>query len=250
MRPVAGDLLFYVGVGFLAQMIDGALGMAYGVTSTTFLLSRGILPAQASAAVHVSEMVTTLVSGLSHLALGNVDWSLFRRLVIPGVVGAAAGAYVLSSLPGDTIRPVVSAYLLIMGLVILWKAARGDINPQRVTTKICRLGLAGGFCDAVGGGGWGPIVTSTLVARGHEPRYTIGSVNAAEFFVTVSACVTFFMTVGFGYWRIILGLIAGAAIAAPLAAFVCRRVNARVLMTLVGVLISLLSLRTILQSLL
>lgn len=246
---MTGDLLFYAGVGFLAQIIDGALGMAYGVTSTTFLLSRGILPAQASAAVHASEMVTTLVSGVSHLALKNVDVVLFRRLVIPGVIGAALGAYVLSSLPGDAIRPFVSAYLLTMGLVILWKAARGDIRPRPVTTKIRRLGLTGGFCDALGGGGWGPIVTSTLVARGHEPRYTIGSVNAAEFFVTVSACVTFFMTVGFGYWRIIVGLIAGAVVAAPVAALVCRRVNARVLMTLVGLLISLLSLRTIVQSL-
>jgi uncharacterized protein len=243
-----GDVLFFVGVGFLAQMIDGALGMAYGVTSTTFLLSRSILPAQASAAVHASEMVTTLVSGISHLALRNVDMQLFKRLVVPGAIGAAVGAYVLSSLPGDTIKPFVSAYLLVMGLLILWKAARGNIQPQRVTTKIRRLGLVGGFFDAIGGGGWGPIVTSTLVARGNEPRYTIGSVNTAEFFVTVSACVTFFMTVGFGYWRIIVGLIIGAAIAAPLAAFVCRRINARLLMTLVGVLISLLSLRTILQS--
>ncbi len=247
---MTGDLLFYVGVGFLAQIIDGALGMAYGVTSTTFLLSRGILPAQASAAVHASELVTTLVSGVSHLALKNVDMVLFRRLVIPGVIGAAVGAYVLSSLPGDAIRPFVSAYLLMMGLVILWKAARGDIRPRPVTTKIRRLGLAGGFCDAIGGGGWGPIVTSTLVARGHEPRYTIGSVNAAEFFVTVSACLTFFVTVGFGYWRIIAGLIAGAVVAAPVAALICRRVNARALMTLVGLLISLLSLRTILLSLL
>ncbi|MBE3072924.1 MAG: sulfite exporter TauE/SafE family protein [Acidobacteria bacterium] len=242
------DVLFFVGVGFLAQMIDGALGMAYGVTSTTFLLSRGILPAQASAAVHASEMVTTLVSGISHLALRNVDMQLFKRLVIPGVIGAAVGAYVLSSLPGDRIRPFVSAYLLIMGLLILRKAARGNIQPQRVTTRIRRLGLAGGFFDAIGGGGWGPIVTSTLVARGNEPRYTIGSVNTAEFFVTVSACVVFFMTVGFGYWRIIISLIIGAVIAAPIAAFVCRRINARLLMTLVGILISLLSLRTILQS--
>jgi hypothetical protein len=245
---VITDVLFFVGVGFLAQMIDGALGMAYGVTSTTFLLSRGILPAQASAAVHASEMVTTLVSGISHLALRNVDMQLFKRLVIPGVIGAAVGAYVLSSLPGDRIRPFVSAYLLIMGLLILRKAARGNIQPQRVTTRIRRLGLAGGFFDAIGGGGWGPIVTSTLVARGNEPRYTIGSVNTAEFFVTVSACVVFFMTVGFGYWRIIISLIIGAVIAAPIAAFVCRRINARLLMTLVGILISLLSLRTIIQS--
>lgn len=242
---MTGDILFYVGVGFAAQMIDGALGMAYGVTSTTLLLGRGILPGAASAAVHAAEMVTTAVSGLSHLAFRNVDRELFLRLVVPGVIGAAVGAYILSALPGDRIRPFVAAYLLVMGLLILWKAGRGDIRPRKVTTKIRRLGLVGGFFDAIGGGGWGPIVTSTLVARGHEPRYTIGSVNAAEFFVTVSACVTFFLTVGFGYWPIIIGLVIGGVAAAPLAAYLCRRVPTRLLMVLVGVLICLTSVRTI-----
>ena len=152
---VPDNLLLYVLVGFVAQLIDGALGMAYGVSSTTFLLSTGVGPAMASASVHMAEVFTTLVSGISHLRFGNVDQSLFRRLVIPGVLGGVLGAYVLSELPGDKIKPYVAIYLLLMGVRILWKAIRQQSKSARRVKHVFPLGLVGGFFDAIGGGGMG-----------------------------------------------------------------------------------------------
>lgn len=229
-------------------MIDGALGMAYGVSSTALLLSFGLPPARASAAVHTAEVFVSGVSGLSHLRFGNVDRALFRRLVLPGVAGGVVGAYVLSELPGERLRPFVSAYLLAMGLYICWRALRRCERPQAVR-RIVPLGLAGGFFDAVGGGGWGPIVTTHLVANGHEPRLAVGSVNLAEFFVTVAQAATFFVTLGLVHWPVIAGLVLGGVLAAPLAALVCRHLPARATMLLVGLLISALSARTLLQAL-
>lgn len=241
------NILIGLIVGFIAQIIDGALGMAYGVSANTFLLSVGIPPSVASASVHVSEMFTTAVSGLSHLRLGNVDRELVKKLLIPGVIGGVLGAYILTAVPGDVIKPFVSAYLLVMGVVILIKAWRqGDGTESR--TPLIPLGLAGGFFDAIGGGGWGPIVTTTLVARGKHPRFAIGSVNTAEFFVTVAESVTFVLTIGMSlvqHWPVIVGLLVGGMSAAPLAAYICRRLPVRLLMTLVGVLIIVLSIRTI-----
>ncbi|MDI6772781.1 MAG: sulfite exporter TauE/SafE family protein [bacterium] len=236
----------YIVVGFIAQMIDGTLGMAYGVTATSFLLTLGMPPAIASASVHAAEVVTTWLSGLSHARFGNVDGHLVKRLVIPGVIGAVSGAYILASVPGMTIKPFVAAYLLVMGLVILLKALRKAAQGE-VRTRLVPLGLIGGFLDAVGGGGWGPIVTSTLVARGNDPRFTIGSVNFAEFFVTLSASATFVLTIGLSYWHAIIGLAIGGAIAAPFAAYTCKKAPTRVLMLLVGVLIIGLSIRTLSQ---
>ena len=231
-------------VGFLAQIIDGALGMGYGVTSTSFLLTLGVPPAPASASVHTAEIFTCGVSGISHLRLGNVDRALFRGLVVPGIIGGVLGAYVLTTLPGEKIRPFVSLYLLVMGLLIIRKAfTRTAQTPG--PTRVRRLGLAGGFLDAIGGGGWGPVVTSTLVANGSHPRFAIGSVNLAEFFVTVAQVATFFLTIGILHWRIIVALILGGVAAAPLAAYVCKKLPARSLMVMVGVLIVVLSLRTI-----
>ncbi len=245
------NILVCLFVGFVAQIIDGALGMAYGVSSNTFLLSIGIPPGVASASVHVSEMFTTAVSGFSHLRLGNVDKELVKKLLIPGVIGGILGAYILTAVPGDVIKPLVSAYLLAMGGVILFKAWRpGDGNESH--TPLIPLGLAGGFFDAIGGGGWGPIVTTTLVARGKHPRFAIGSVNTTEFFVTVSESATFIATIGTSlvqHWPVIFGLLVGGMIAAPLAAYVCKRLPVRVLMALVGVLIIVLSLRTIYMAL-
>lgn len=239
------SIIIFIVVGFIAQIIDGALGMAYGVTSTTFLLSIGIPPVAASASVHVAEIFTSAVSGLSHLKFGNVDKKLLKRLVIPGVLGGILGAYILTVLPGRIIRPFVALYLLLMGLLILRKVFK-KIQERAVETKLLPLGLVGGFLDAVGGGGWGPIVTSTLVTRGHNPRFTIGSVNLAEFFVTAAIAATFFAIIGLVHWRIIVGLIIGGVLAAPLGAYVCKRVPARALMIMVGVLIVSLSVRTIL----
>ena len=246
------SILLYVLVGFAAQMIDGALGMAYGVSSNTFLLSLGIPPAAASASVHMAEVVTTGVSGASHWRLGNIDWKLVKRLLIPGVIGGAAGAYLLTSIDGNIIKPWIAAYLLIMGAFIIYKAFRssGHVNDGTHTARVSILGLFGGFCDAIGGGGWGPVVTTTLVARGKNPRLTIGSVNFSEFFVTLAESIMFVLTLNFSqYWQIILGLLIGGAIAAPLAARMTKFLPVKTLMILVGTLIIVLSIRTIYLSL-
>ncbi len=246
-------ILLYVLVGFAAQMIDGALGMAYGVSSNTFLLSLGIPPAAASASVHMAEVVTTGVSGASHWRLGNVDWNLVKRLLIPGAIAGGIGAYLLSSFDGDVIKPYISGYLLIMGIVILVKAfTHKERTPTGVhTARVSALALVGGFFDAIGGGGWGPIVTTTLVARGKDPRLTIGSVNFSEFFVTLTESIVFVITLSFGeYWQIILGLLIGGAIAAPLAARITKKMPVKILMILVGLIIIALSIRTILMAVL
>jgi uncharacterized protein len=245
------NILTFIAVGFFAQIIDGAMGMAYGVSSNTFLLSLGIPPAAASASVHMAEVVTTGVSGFSHWRLGNVNWKLVRRLLIPGVIGGIAGAYLLTSIDGNVIKPYISAYLLIMGVVILVKAFRKPTPSNgEHGARISLLGLVGGFFDAIGGGGWGPLVTTTLVARGDHPRFTIGSVNFSEFFVTFAESVTFVLTLSFSeYWEIILGLLIGGVIAAPLAAYMARILPVKVLMILVGLLIIILSIRTIYMTL-
>lgn len=233
-------------VGFLAQMIDGSLGMAYGISSTTFLTTIGVPVKVASASVHTAEIFTTLLSGISHWKMKNVDWTIFKRLVLPGVIGGALGAYVLVSFSGDLISPVVSVYLLIMGIIVLLRGIRGVTRTLMKGNKLIPLGLAGGFFDAVGGGGWGPIVTSTMVASGHPPRYTIGSVNAAEFFVTIIQSMTFAVFLGIGeYWKYIAGLALGGVIAAPLAAYLCKRVSDKKLLLIVGALIVLLNIRNI-----
>lgn len=244
------NVLLFILVGFLAQMIDGCLGMAYGVSASSFLLTIGVPPAAASASLHAAEVFTTAVSGFSHWRLGNVDKSLVKRLAIPGVLGGIAGAYLLVHLPGDKIKPYVSAYLLLMGLRILWKAASKRHEDSGVTkVPLAPLGLVGGIFDAIGGGGWGPIVTTTLIANGNTPRNVIGSVNLTEFFVTFSETVTFLLTLSFlGYWKIILGLVIGGGIAAPLGAFLTRKIPTKPMMVLVGILIIFLSLRTILAA--
>ena len=235
----------FVVVGFLAQIIDGSLGMAYKVSSTTFLLSTGVAPAVASASVHTASVFTTLVSGLSHLKLGNVDKMVFKQLVIPGMIGGITGAYVLSNVPAEKIKPFVSAYLVIMGLRILKKAFNQHVET-RALTHLFPLGIIGGFLDALGGGGWGPIVTTTLVARGNNPRFMIGSVNLAEFFVAIAQTLTFLLAVKLmDYGTVIAGLIVGGVIAAPLAAYACKHLPPRALMAIVGLLIIGLSLRTI-----
>ena len=243
------NILLYVLVGFVAQMVDGALGMAYGVSSNTFLLSLGIPPAAASASVHMAEVVTTGISGFSHWKLGNVDWKLVRRLLLPGVIGGVVGAYVLTSIDGNILKPYIAAYLLLMGGIIIYKAftMKSQHNLDEYHgPRVSILGLVGGFCDAIGGGGWGPVVTSTLVANGKHPRMTIGSVNFSEFFITLAESITFVLALRFGqYWQIILGLLIGGAIAAPLAALLSQKLPLKTLMIVVGVLIIILSIRTI-----
>ena len=243
------DFVLFVAVGFAAQLVDGAIGMAYGLSATTVMLGFGIPPATASASVHAAEVFTTGISGLSHWRFGNVDWAFVRRLALPGMLGGAVGAYVLTTLPGEAVAPYVSAYLLLMGAWILWKAYRSDRPTSAEPPRwLVPLGLGGGFLDAVGGGGWGPMVTSTLLGHGTTPRFTIGSVNFAEFFVTVTVSVTFLGTVGLELWPIIAGLILGGALAAPVAAYAAKAIPDRPLMVLVGSVIVLLSVRGLIRA--
>lgn len=245
---LTGSFWMFVLVGFLAQMIDGALGMAYGVSSTSFLLGLGIPPATASASVHIAEVFTTGVSGISHLRLGNVNLSLLKRLIIPGVLGAVAGAYFLSDIGGSWLKPVIAAYLLLMGVRIIYKALN-KTPAQAKKVNLSLLAITGGFVDAVGGGGWGPVVNTTLIGSGYHARYSIGSVNTAEFFVALASAGTFVLVLGVEYLHIILGLILGGLIAAPFAALLVRFFPARRLMLIVGILIVALSLRTIILTL-
>lgn len=240
------EILFYVVVGFAAQVVDGALGMAYGVTVSSVLLSTGVPPAITSACVHAAEVFTTGASGLAHWYAGNVDRRLTLRLVLPGMVGGAIGAYVLSSVPGEMIRPWVSGYLLVLGLVILGKAFRHWPHHADPPKAVGPLGFTGGLLDAMGGGGWGPLVTSTLLSYGAAPRTVIGSVNLTEFFVTLTISATFLATIGLGLWPIIAGLVIGGVLAAPFAALAVRYLPARVLMVIVGGVVVVLSTRTIL----
>lgn len=242
------DFYIYVIAGFIAQLIDGALGMAYGITASSLLLGWGVPPAVASSTVHAAECFTTGASAISHHAFGNISKDLFRRLLIPGIIGAALGAFLLTKIDGDTIKPYISGYLLIMGVVIILKAFR-PFPPREVTTKLTPLALVGSFLDAVGGGGWGPIVATNLIVRGNSLRHAVGSVNAVEFFVTMSASITFFLSIGLGHWQVIAGLALGGVIAAPFGAFLTKKLPHRPMMVLVGTLVIGLSLRTLLKAL-
>lgn len=249
LQPVLQELLtptfwLFVAAGFLAQTIDGALGMAYGISSTSLLLSLGVSPAAASASVHIAEVFTTGASGLSHWKLGNVNKKLFKVLVLPGVIGAITGAYLLSSFDGNFLKPYISVYLIGMGIVIIRKALVKR-KPKQKTRFVGPLALLGGFIDAVGGGGWGPVVTTSLLGQGRTPRFTIGSVNLAEFFIAAAGAGTFILMIGTGNWQITLGLLIGGVMAAPFAAIICGKVNPRVLMVIVGLVIIGLSLRNI-----
>ena len=246
-QTIDSSILLFILAGFVAQMIDGALGMAYGVTATSFLLSFGISPAASSASVHASEVFTSGVSGLMHLKFGNVNTKLFKKLLIPGVIGAILGAYVLSSLEeyNYILKPIVSTYTLILGLIIIFKALKKDSIRQKIK-RIFPLAAVGGFLDSIGGGGWGPIVSSTLIAKGRNPRYTIGSVNLAEFFITLASSLTFITIIGLQHWAIIIGLILGGVIAAPIAAYLSNKVPTKALMILVGIVVIISSLKRLL----
>jgi len=235
-----GQVVVFVAIGFLAQLVDGALGMAFGVICSTSLLAFGAPPALASAAIHAAEIVTTGISGLSHLWHRNVERRLFLRLMLTGVAGGIVGAYVLTGLPDAIVRPVVALYLLAMALLIFARVL-GWIRARR-QLPVPALGGAGGFLDAIGGGGWGPIVASSLIATGEHPRRTIGSVNLAEFFVTVAISVTFLTQLDLGqYGPIVLGLVIGGACAAPLAGWLIRVLPTRTALVLVGCVVGTLS---------
>lgn len=240
IQQTVHDPLFWtaVAVGLVAQAIDGALGMAYGITSSSFLLAAGAPPAMASGATHLAEVFTTGVSGVSHLRLGNVHKKLFFSLLLPGVMGALVGVYILGHVDGAVLKPLVSAYLLVMGLYVFSKAFR-RINARRSiqTRKVVPLAFAGGLMDTTGGGGWGPIVTTSLVGAGNDPRITIGSVNLAEFFLTVTVAASFLSILDQTVWVLVAGLALGGLVAAPFAALMTRHLPAKVLLMLVGGLI-------------
>lgn len=238
-------------VGFFAQLVDGAVGMAYGVISSSVLLAFGVPPAQVSATIHAAECFTTGASGTSHLMHKNVDWRLLLRLAPAGIVGGVIGAYLLTGFEPTFIKAFIVAYLGILGLFLLFRAIRGPREEPPHLKHVIPLGVAGGFLDASGGGGWGPIVTTTLLGRGHAPRYAIGSVNTAEFFVTVAISATFIWTMmtgrmviegGIGHALAALGgLVLGGLVAAPLAGYVTKIAPARLLLGAAAVLVISLS---------
>ncbi|HYE47001.1 MAG TPA: sulfite exporter TauE/SafE family protein [Caulobacter sp.] len=243
-------LLFLV-VGILAQSVDGALGMAYGVISSSVLLAFGVPPAMASASVHGAEVFTTAASAGSHVLHKNVEWRLFIPLAVAGIIGGCLGAYVLAGLDSDVVKPFVIAYLAIMGCWILWRAGH-DIRPKRIRAwVVAPVGLVGGFLDAIGGGGWGPTVSSTLVGAGQEPRRAIGTVNTAEFFLTVAISATFVWSLVSGHWKeagalehhaaAVGGLVVGGLIAAPFAGLIVKRVPQRAMTYAVGAVLVLLA---------
>lgn len=239
------DFFVFLCIGIFAQLVDGTLGMGYGVTSTSFLLSYGISPVISSTGVHVAEMFTTGASAISHHRFGNINKKLVRNLIIPGVLGSVIGAYLLSDIiDGNVIKPFIAAYMLVLAIVIIMNALRKKIKKQK-TKKLNLLAIFGGFMDSVGGGGWGPIVTSTLLGRGRSPRYTIGSVNTAEFAVSFASGITFMIFGGIIGWQVIIGLILGGIVAAPFAAFLTNKIPKKPMMIAVGILIVFLSLRTL-----
>jgi hypothetical protein len=244
--------IFVLVFAFIAQIIDGGIGMGYGVSLTTLLLSMGLGTAVASATVHASEIFTTLVSGVSHLKFGNVNKKILVYLAIPGVIGGAMGAYVAVKL-NDTsiIKPIISGILLILGLLIIIKYVKRRQEIEYQTPRIRRLvplGLAASFIDALGGGGWGPIATPTLIATNTHPKKTIGSVNLAEFFVTLAISFTFIIMLPELDWPLVLFCIIGGIIAAPLAAYLVKKLPSKTVAISVGILIIFLSLRTIFKS--
>ena len=228
------DFLPFILIGFAAQVVDGALGMAFGVISNTALLWVGVPPAAASAGVHTVETFTTAVSGVSHALHRNVDWKLFLRLMIPGVIGGVLGAYVLSNIDAALARPFILAYLGGIGVYLLVRGVRHqrrDKEPKIVEP----LGLIGGFLDAAGGGGWGPVVTSNLLVQGATPRKAIGTVNTAEFFLTATISATFITQLGWeAFTHATVGLLIGGVLAAPVGAILAKRVKPDTLMTFVG----------------
>ncbi|HEY9217671.1 MAG TPA: sulfite exporter TauE/SafE family protein [Phenylobacterium sp.] len=241
------DFWLYAAVGFAAQLVDGALGMAYGVVCSTVLLATGVSPSNASASVHAAKVFTGAASALSHIGYKNVDWRLLLLLSVGGVLGGVAGTYLLTSIEGEAIKPFVVAWLALMGLVILYRAWKG-VRPKTFSWKSpLPLGAAGGFFDAVGGGGWGPVVTGTLLGSGADPRKAIGTTNTAELFVAVAVSASFLAALFSGHWQTtglrdhlwsVIGLIGGGVIAAPVAGWMTKVLPIRLLTWVVGFVVT------------
>ena len=234
---ITTEFLLLLGIGFLAQSIDGVLGMAFGVISTSAMLVMGVPPAQASAIVHTAEVFTTGASAASHVYHRNVDWRMVVRLGVAGVLGAVLGAWILSNVDSAFVRPYVAGYLLLVGLFILFKAWRSIPARDAPAGWLAPVGFVAGFLDASGGGGWGPVATSTLVGSGHAPRMAVGSVNTTEFFVTIAAATTFFVELGASPLKNLIPLVLGGLVAAPFGGWAVKRMPTRALMVAVGVLV-------------
>ncbi|MCF7905590.1 sulfite exporter TauE/SafE family protein [Candidatus Gracilibacteria bacterium] len=270
--PELHDVLIFAAIGFGAQIIDGGIGMGFGIVSNTVLIALGIPPAVSSASVHTSEVFTSGAAGIFHWRFGNVEKKLFLTLLIPGIIGGALGAYVLSNIESVFIKPFVALYLLVLGYTILHRSL-GEFHEEEVQRRffplfllsrgvsavlhlfrpvgtklssrfISSLGFLGSLLDSVGGGGWGPVVNSTLIAKGHDPRYSIGSTGATEFFVTLTISLTFLTLIGLENWPVIVGLLGGGIIASPFSAFICKKLPPKVLLLMVSLMIIALSLFT------
>lgn len=225
--------------GFIAQMVDGALGMGYGVTSASILLSTGISPAAISGSIHTAEMFASGASGYSHYRFGNVNKKLFRILVIPGVIGAIAGALLLVFLGekyAGYVRPIMACYTLMLGFKILFTAYRTIKQPKKFKRYAGLAGI-GGFLDSFGGGGWGPIVTTTLITKGRSPRFVIGTVSLTEFFVTLASAFSFFLLLGVTHMQVVVALIIGGLVAAPFAAKLAGKLPRKLSLVLLGILV-------------
>lgn len=241
------NFLIFLLIGIFAQLVDSSLGMGYGATSTSFLLSFGVNPAISSMGVHVAEMFTTGASAISHYKFKNINKKLVLNLIIPGVIGSIIGAYLLADvIDGNKIKPFIAVYMIILAIIIIIKGLRIKIAKKK-TKKLGLLAIFGGFMDSIGGGGWGPIVTSTLMGQGRDPRYTIGSVNTAEFAIAFASGITFMLFDGIENWQVIAGLIIGGLIAAPIGAYLVNKIPRKPITVLVGILLIILSLKTLLK---
>lgn len=240
----SNEMLLFIAIGFTAQLIDGTLGMGYGISCNTLLLSMGLSPALASASVHVAEIFTSATSAVSHITFKNVHKKLFFSLMIPGVIGSIIGAFLLSYFDASIVKPLVSFYLLLMGLIIL----KRGLSKNKTRSKIKNIGflaLGGGFLDAAGGGGWGAIVNSALLSKGKPPRLIIGTVNAVEFFVALASAGIFTFMLSLTHFEAIIGLIIGGVVAAPTGAFLVKKINTQWLLIGVGLLVCALSFKNL-----
>jgi len=247
-QSIPSAFYYFLGAGFVFALIDGAIGMSYGVTTTSFSLTMGIPPASASMGVHLSEIMSNGIAGWMHYRMGNINWKLFKMLLIPGIIGAVTGAYLLSSLEhySQYTKPFVSLYTLILGFVILSKAFKTGVKKSSDKIKrIGLLGLGGGFIDAVGGGGWGSIVLSTLIAGGRHPRFSLGTVKLSRFFIALMSSITFITMLNSKHWEAVAGLVIGSAIASPIAAKISNRISAKAIMIAVAVIVILISVKSI-----
>lgn len=240
------QIIQYILAGFVAQMIDGSMGMAYGISTASFLLASGVSIRCANVSIHIAEIFTTFTSGLAHLKSDNIDWKIITRIVGSGVIGSGLGTYTLIKMPEEIILPIVSVYLVYMGGRVIYRSIKSSPRTGIKDNKLIAIGLLGGFLDSIGGGGWGPIVTSSLLASGCSTRYAIGTVNFAEFFITIVQSFALLTVLNIGeHMEVIFGLAIGGIFAAPLASIICKKIPERIMMLFVGILIILLNTRNL-----